>query len=485
MSLYGEKEYSEMEAIMQDVLVWDQDHTRREWKKVPTGRFKFTEEDRMAIVAEYVSGHMPASQIIEKYHLSSRQILFNWMDKYVNEKELVSLQDETNPSDPMAKKSPEDRVKELEAENKKLQKAMELEKLRSKAYDTMIDVAEETFNIPIRKKIWHQTVALLRESTPEASLGALCGLFGYSRQSFYKHKENDFAEDAIEPLIVEKAKDYRKDNPGLGCVKLYIIISTLFKETGCMPGRDAFIEILRKNGLMVHIRRRRRYKTTDSNHHYRKYPNLIKDVVPHRPNEIWVSDITYIETDEGVCYLSLITDAYSHKIVGWALGSTLETIYPLEALGMALDTIDDETASRLIHHSDRGCQYCSDAYVSELKKHGVSISMTQSGDPLENSIAERANGILKSEWLYKMTIPTREVCKLELCRIIDFYNTQRPHMSIGWQTPEQAHDQCGEQQRCRKNHCRHAVASEDPQLGVYAPGLSRLTEETLTEEVAV
>lgn len=152
MSLYGEKEYSEMEAIMQDVLVWNQDHTRREWKKVPTGRFKFTEEDRMAIVAEYVSGHMPASQIIEKYHLSSRQILFNWMDKYVNEKELVSLQEETNPSDPMAKKSPEDRVKELEAENKKLQKAMELEKLRSKAYDTMIDVAEETFNIPIRKK---------------------------------------------------------------------------------------------------------------------------------------------------------------------------------------------------------------------------------------------------------------------------------------------------------------------------------------------
>ena len=152
---------------------------------------------------------------------------------------------------------------------------------------------------------------------------------------------------------------------------------------------------------------------------------------------------------------------------------------------MALDTIDDETASRLIHHSDRGCQYCSDAYVSELKKHGVSISMTQSGDPLENAIAERANGILKSEWLYKMTIQTREVCKLELCRIIDFYNTQRPHMSIGWQTPERAHNQCGEQQRCWKNYYRQAVASEDPQLGVYAPGLSKLTEETLTEEVAV
>ena len=252
-----------------------------------------------------------------------------------------------------------------------------------------------------------------------------------------------------------------------------------------MPGRDAFIEILRKNGLMVHIRRRRRYKTTDSNHHYRKYPNLIKDVVPYRPNEIWVSDITYIETEEGVCYLSLITDAYSHKIVGWALGPTLETTYPLEALKMALATIDEESARRLIHHSDRGCQYCSDAYVSELKKYGISISMTQSGDPLENAIAERANGILKSEWLYKMTIPTREVCKVELARIIDFYNTQRPHMSIGWQTPEQAYYQYGEQQRRWKNYYHPTAAQNTPQSGANAPYLEGLTEKTLAEEVAM
>ena len=132
--------------------VWNETLQHHEVRVVPSGKFKFSDEDRIAIVAEYVSGHVPASKIVEKYHLSNRQILFNWMDKFVNEKELVSLPDETNPSDPMAKKSPEDRVKELEAENKQLQKALELEKLRSKAYDTMIDVAEETFNIPIRKK---------------------------------------------------------------------------------------------------------------------------------------------------------------------------------------------------------------------------------------------------------------------------------------------------------------------------------------------
>ena len=202
---------------------------------------------------------------------------------------------------------------------------------------------------------------------------------------------------------------------------------------------------------MVRLKRRRRYKTTDSRHHYRKYPNLIADVVPSRPNEIWVSDITYVETDEGVCYLSLITDTYSHKIVGWAVGPTLETVYPLNALKMALATIDDVTASRLIHHSDRGCQYCSNEYVSELKKRHVNISMTQSGDPLENAIAERAKGILKVEWLYKMRITTRDECRSILDRIIDFYNTQRPHMSIGMQPPEAVHMQTGEQRRCWKN----------------------------------
>ena len=304
---------------------------------------------------------------------------------------------------------------------------------------------------------------MLREECPKTGLGTLTGLFGYSRQSFYNGvKDDEFAENALEPLIVEKARDYRKDNPGLGCAKLYLVIKRLFEQTGCMPGRDAFIELLRQNGLMVQVKRRRHYKTTDSSHHYHKYENLVKEIVPSRPNEIWVSDITYVETEEGVCYLSLITDAYSHMIVGWAVGPTLETAYPLEALRMALSTIDDETAAMLIHHSDRGCQYCSQAYVQELKRHNISISMTQSGDPLENAVAERANGILKTEWLYKMMIPTREICKQELERIILFYNTERPHMSIGMQTPSVAHTQTGEQKRCWKNPWEnHAAAPPD------------------------
>lgn len=129
----------------------------------------------------------------------------------------------------------------------------------------------------------------------------------------------------------------------------------------------------------------------------------------------------------------------------------LETRYPLEALRMALSTIDIDISSRLIHHSDRGCQYCSNEYVSELNKYGVSISMTQSGDPLENAIAERANGILKVEWLYKMAIATRDECRSVLERIIRFYNTERPNMSVGMQIPESVHQQEGFQRRCWKN----------------------------------
>ena len=293
---------------------------------------------------------------------------------------------------------------------------------------------------------------MLRKECSGAGLGTLCGLFGYSRQAYNKRSDTEgFAEDAIEPIIMEKAREYRKSNPGLGAAKLHSILKQMFDETGCFPGRDSFIEMLRKHGLMVRMKRRRRYKTTDSEHNYRKYPNLIKNVIPDHPNQIWASDITYVETNEGVCYLALITDLYSHKIVGWSVGPTLETTYPLEALSMAYKSIDDDTAKGLIHHSDRGCQYCSQMYVSILKSRGTQISMTQSGDPLENAVAERANGILKTEWLYRMSIPTRKACKKELTRIITFYNDERPHMSIGNQTPSVAHSQTGPQQRMWKN----------------------------------
>ena len=282
-------------------------------------------------------------------------------------------------------------------------------------------------------------------------MATLCGLFGYSRQSYYKHGGDDFKPLALEPILVERVKRYREENPRLGSVKLWLLLKRQLDETGCFPGRDAFIEMLRRNGLMVRIRRRHRYVTTDSNHNLRKYPNLIKGLAVTEPNRVWVSDITYIETKKGVLYLSLVTDLYSHKIVGWAIGPTLEREYPLEALRMALETMPEEDLPMLIHHSDRGCQYCSTDYVDALRERKIQISMTQTGDPLENAVAERANGIIKTEWLYHMEPLPEEKCSDTVGRIIAFYNDQRPHMSIGYQTPSEAHRQSGEQKRCWKN----------------------------------
>ena len=221
---------------------WNEDLGWYEEREVATGKYKFTEEGKVAVVSEYVLGGRPAQEIVEKYHLSSRQVLFSWMDKYVNEREIVSLPE--NEGD-MAKKTSEERMQELEAENKRLRKALELEKLRSEAYSTMIDLAEK----------------------PSTSR---CGLFGYSRQTYYKWENKEFSDNAIELLLIEKVREYREANPGLGCAKLYLIVKKSFEETGSMPGRDAFIELLRRNGLMVRLKHRRHYRTTDSGHHYHK-----------------------------------------------------------------------------------------------------------------------------------------------------------------------------------------------------------------------
>ena len=207
---------------------------------------------------------------------------------------------------------------------------------------------------------------------------------------------------------------------------------------------------------MVRLKRRRHYKTSDSRHHYRKYPNLIAGVVPSRPNEIWVSDITYVEI-RGDRRWSMLSIPHNGRLFTYdsRLGRRTNIRDDIPVGGHEdgiVGNIDNATAKQLIHHSDRGCQYCSNEYVAELKRRGGSISMTQSGDPLENAVAERANGILKVEWLYKMAIATRDECRSVLERIIRFYNTERPHMSIVMQTPEVVHQQEGFQRRCWKNN---------------------------------
>ena len=281
------------------------------------------------------------------------------------------------------------------------------------------------------------------------SIQTLCSLLGYSRQAFYKFVKQSEKEALQHDLILQEVLRIRKTLKRLGTRKLLFKMEGFMREHHIEIGRDAMFDLLATHKLLIRKRKRRVPVTTFSDHWMRKYPNLIVDFIPTAPNQLWVSDITYITLKDDFAYLSLITDAYSRKIVGFYLSETLSADGCIKALQMALK--NNPQLGRLIHHSDRGSQYCCADYVSILDKHFVKISMTQSGDPLENAIAERVNGILKDELLEKIYINYQEA-KQAIAAAISIYNYQRPHSSIDMLTPIEAHLREGELKRRWKNY---------------------------------
>lgn len=230
--------------------------------------------------------------------------------------------------------------------------------------------------------------------------------------------------------IIEKTRDIRKRQPKVGTRKL----QRMLRQEGIKTGRDKLFEVLRENGLL--IRRRRRYvHTTQSKHRLRTYKNLIKDITVVRPREVLVADITYIDTREGYKYLSLLTDKGSRKIVGYCLSHSLSIEGSKKALGMALKEI--KGTGRVIHHSDRGIQYCSHEYTGILKEHNIEISMTEQDHVYENALAERVNGILKNELMLGEKIASYEVAKKMVREAVGIYNEERLHLSLGYMTPAQ------------------------------------------------
>jgi putative transposase len=230
--------------------------------------------------------------------------------------------------------------------------------------------------------------------------------------------------------------------PGIGTRKLQYLLAPKLREHGLEAGRDYLFDILAQHKLLIRNRRRKAI-TTDSRHWMRKYDNLIKDIEVLWPEQLWVSDITYIRLVNEFAYLSLITDAYSRKIVGFNLRRDLSSEGCIDALQMAL-TSRVYLRQPLVHHSDRGSQYCSKHYVEMLTKNKIAISMTENGDPYENALAERVNGIIKNEFkLYSSNLGMDQTCEL-VAKSIHHYNTLRPHASCDYLTPEQAHLTSGE-----------------------------------------
>jgi len=282
-----------------------------------------------------------------------------------------------------------------------------------------------------------------------ASLSALCTLLGYTRQAFYGYHQHHQQEAFETELIVQEVVRHRRLQPRLGTRKLLVLLQDFVKEHHISMGRDALFDLLREHHLLIRKRKSRKAQTTFSKHWYRKYKSLIRDFEPLAPDLLWVSDITYIIVAGSFAYLSLVTDAYSRKVVGFYLYQTLEATGCIRALQMALNNCNDTT--NLIHHSDRGVQYCSHDYVKLLEDHNIHISMTENGDPLENAIAERVNGILKGELLQEQ-YNSFEAAQKSVAISISVYNTLRPHSSCAMLTPQVAHQRQGLLKKHWKNY---------------------------------
>jgi len=279
----------------------------------------------------------------------------------------------------------------------------------------------------------------MKSNFSHIGLAKLCGWFGITRHAYYQNNWEGVSTTVEEELIIQQVKSIRKNHRRIGTRKLFEMIHPFLLEHSIKMGRDALFTLLSANHLLVR-KRKRRIQTTNSYHWLRKYPNLIRDFVSTAPNQLWVSDITYWKINTGEhLYISFITDAYSHRIVGYHVAETLETIESIQALQMALSALGAESHLNLTHHSDRGIQYCSGAYVKLLQDKGIKISMTENGDPLENAVAERINGIIKDEYLETYDIDNIKDAKQLLKAVVDLYNTERPHMSIGNLTPNHIH----------------------------------------------
>lgn len=288
-------------------------------------------------------------------------------------------------------------------------------------------------------------------------------MFGVTRQAYYQHLWQEESVSLEQELVLQEIHRIRKNHRYMGGRKLYECIYPFMLENQIKMGRDALFDLLAANKLLVRKKKRKVY-TTQSFHWLRKHPNLIKGFIPTSRGQLWVSDITYWKIKTGFVYISFITDAFSHKIVGYHVANTLETIECIKALKMALSSLitNEMDYFELIHHSDRGVQYCSSDYVNLLQDYHIRISMTENGDPLENAIAERVNGILKEEYLNDSKVNNLTQAKEVLNKAVKLYNEERPHMSIGNLYPSTVHELNAKTEKLWKNYSlkKYAIVNQ-------------------------
>lgn len=271
------------------------------------------------------------------------------------------------------------------------------------------------------------------------TVSAVCRKVGMTRQNYYARRKARQSRRVEGELVVALVIEERKIQPRLGTRKLHFLFKGVLAREGVRLGRDRFLEVLREHDLLLEPKPAEYPCTTNSHHCLPVFTNRIKGLEVSKPNEVWVGDLTYVRTEMGFLYLALLTDKKSRKVVGYHCGETLAAGGCLEALKQAL--ADLPAGSKPIHHSDQGTQYCSHEYVNWVETHGLSVSMTQTDHCAENALAERMNGILKSEYGLGGQFKTKANARLAVDQAVHLYNTRRPHTALGYRTPQEAHRQ--------------------------------------------
>lgn len=306
-------------------------------------------------------------------------------------------------------------------------------------------------------------MTLLTALYPQIAVERFCTVFGKSRQAWYYSINRSEQQDMTDSLVVTMIKEIREEQPRIGTRKLYHLLTPRLQEHKLKIGRDKLFEILERYGLLIRHRKRKAI-TTNSNHPFYKYDNLIQQLKLICKNQLWVSDITYISLKDGFAYLSLVTDAFSRKVVGYCLWPTLAAQGCINALEMAMDGCPPHRLYKgLIHHSDRGVQYCCFDYVQRLQAAQIAISMSYNGDPYQNAIAERINGILKAEFGLNKIFESIEKANETVVNAVELYNGKRPHSSLNYLTPNQAHHLTGIIKRNWKNYKKVCITNQDEQ----------------------
>ncbi|MCS6233527.1 IS3 family transposase, partial [Shewanella baltica] len=384
---------------------------------------------KLGVVERVEKGEMTYKQAQTRFGIQGKTTVLVWLRKHGKLDWSKPFQ---HPLMPHSKETPAETIKRLERE---LAEA----KLRNQILNGMVDIMDNEYGAGLRKKLLIRYLWQAKTQS-KINLAVACRAVGISRQGIYQAVARMASRSAELSVIKDWVQYWRNYMPRLGTRKLYTLIQPKLVEHDIKLGRDGFFTYLRSEGLLVKPKRIFT-KTTFSKHWMKKHPNLLKEEGLHDAEHVLVSDITYLESDQGVHYLSLVTDAASRKIVGHHLSSDMKAESVVKALKMAVK--DKRYSANAVHHSDRGSQYCSAVYQDELQANHIQPSMTDGYDCYQNALAERVNGILKQEFLL-YRCKTLEELKRLVRESIAIYNEMRPHLSLDMETPNQVHNRKGQ-----------------------------------------